>query len=162
MSKKNQGLQHRRGAPTSVCYFFHLFVCLSVCVSAAHYISGIVHHLIIILRTHVQNDDLGYHDDFDYLGCYGVKEQKMFQNNKNFCLSPSYLRNHTYGLHLWFTYIKQQHLQGFFLHFFQILIFGVNSGVKGQKMAQHDKNVSVTLHVSGSIQHKIVIFGTHL
>ena len=33
---------------------------------------------------------------------------------------------------------------------------GVNSGVKGQKV------VTVTLHISGSIHHMIVIFGTHV
>ena len=31
-----------------------------------------------------------------------------------------------------------------FLHFFQLLIFGVNSGVKRQKMAQNDKIVCRT------------------
>ena len=36
----------------------------------------------------------------------------------------------------------------FFVHFFQILIFGVNSWVKEQKMAQNDKKLSVTLHIS--------------
>ena len=38
-----------------------------------------------------------------------------------------------------------------FLHFFQILIFGVNSEVKGQTMVQNDKKLFVTLHISESI-----------
>ena len=51
---------------------------------------------------------------------------------------------------------------GVFLHFFQILIFGINSGVKGQKMTQNDKKMSVALHISGRIHHMIVIFGTQV
>ena len=49
-----------------------------------------------------------------------------------------------------------------FLHFFQILIFGVNSGVKRQKMAQNDKKMSAALHISGSVHHTIVILGTYV
>ena len=49
-----------------------------------------------------------------------------------------------------------------FLHFFQTLIFGVNSGVKGQKVIQNDKKLSVALHISGSIHHMIMIFGAHV
>ena len=48
-----------------------------------------------------------------------------------------------------------------FLHCLQILFFGVDSGVKGQKMAQNDKK-SVALHIPGSIHHMIMIFGTHV
>ena len=46
------------------------------------------------------------------------------------------------------------------LHLFQIVIFGVNSGVKGQKMAQNDQKLCVVFRISGSIHHMIVIFGT--
>ena len=46
-----------RGAPTSICHFFcpsaHPSVCPSVCLSAAHHISGTVHHMIIIFYIHV-------------------------------------------------------------------------------------------------------------
>ena len=50
-----------------------------------------------------------------------------------------------------------------FLKFFPNLIFSVNIRVKGEKMAQNDKKfMSVTLHISGSIHHMIVIFGTHV
>ena len=47
---------------------------------------------------------------------------------------------------------------GIFLHFFQILIFRVNSGVKVQKMTQNDKTLSVALHILGSTDHMILIF----
>ena len=50
-----------------------------------------------------------------------------------------------------------------FLYLFQIYIFGINSGVKGQKMAQSDKKLClVVFHISGSIHHMIVIFGAHV
>ena len=46
--------------------------------------------------------------------------------------------------------------------FFQIFILTVVSWVKGQKMAQNDKKLSVALHISGSIHHMIVICGTQV
>ena len=36
------------------------------------------------------------------------------------------------------------------------------SGVKVQKMPQNDKMMSLTLHISRSTHHTIVIFGTHV
>ena len=49
--------------------------------------------------------------------------------------------------------------QGAFLHFFQILIFGVSSGAKKQKPAWNDKKLSVqTLHIWVSIHHMIMFF----
>ena len=77
---------------------------------------------------------------------------------KNSVRCALYLKNYTsYGLHLWCTYPVC------FSHFSQILIFRVNSGVKGQKKkkkrAQNDKN-SVMLHISGTIHHMIIIYGT--
>ena len=52
---------------------------------------------------------------------------------------------------------------GVFLCIFQIVIIGVNSGVKGQKNdANWQKIMCVALHVLGSIHHMIVIFGTHV
>ena len=35
-------------------------------------------------------------------------------------------------------------------------------GFKGQKMAQNDKKNSVTLHISGTVPHMIMVFGTHV
>ena len=52
---------------------------------------------------------------------------------------------------------------GFFLQFFEIFIFWAVSSVKGQKMAQDDKKIlSVALHVSGTMYHMVVIYGTLL
>ena len=50
-----------------------------------------------------------------------------------------------------------------FFHFFEIFIFQTGRGVKGQKMTQDDKKVlSGALHISGTIYHMIVIYGTLL
>ena len=43
-----------------------------------------------------------------------------------------------------------------------VLIFLIVSGVKVQKMPQNDKMMSLTLHISRSTHHTIVIFGTHV
>ena len=60
---------------------------------------------------------------------------------KNYVCCTSCLRNHTYyDLDLWCTCIKWWYSQ-VFLHFFQILIFGVNTGTKEQKMTWNDNYV---------------------
>ena len=46
--------------------------------------------------------------------------------------------------------------------FFEIFIFWAVMGVKGQKIAQNEKKtiISVTHHISGTVEHMIMIFGT--
>ena len=52
-----------------------------------------------------------------------------------------------------------------FFIFFKFLFSGLlgegGGGVKGQKMAQNDKTFFVSLHISGTVPHVIVVFGTH-
>ena len=75
-------------------------------------------------------------------GSKGKKWPKMTKRSVYCALD---LRNHTsHDLHLWYTCVKDN-ISSFFLHLFQIFIFGVNCGVKGQRMAQNDKN-SCLLH----------------
>ena len=38
-------------------------------------------------------------------------------------------------------------------------IFLAVTGIKGQKMAQDDKNVTVAVDISGTIYHMILIYG---
>ena len=53
--------------------------------------------------------------DFDFLGCSGVKGQKIVQNDKNYVCRAPYLRNHTpYDCHLWYTIVKWWYLQVIF------------------------------------------------
>ena len=48
---------------------------------------------------------------------------------------------------------------GIFLFFF-ILFFWVARGVKGQKITQNGKTLSVMVHISGIIHHMLVLYGT--
>ena len=66
------------------------------------------------------------------------------------CLSicgTSYLRNHTSSAHNFCYTCVKWCLQVFF-SFFKILIFWVVSGVKGEKMAQNDKKLSLPHFIS--------------
>ena len=50
-----------------------------------------------------------------------------------------------------------------FFYVYEVFIFQVVRGVKGQKLAQGDKKIlSGALHISGTIYHMIVIYGTLL
>ena len=94
-----------------------------------------------------------------------VKGQKLAQNDKKLCMSclisPQCISGTIH--HMIFIYGTHGQYLPVFSHFFQILIFGVVSGVKGQKVAKNDKKIlSVTLHVSGSIHNMIVIFSAHV
>ena len=70
----------------------------------------------------------------------GWKGKKWPGMTKNSIRCAPYFRNHTsYDCHFW-----------------------VCLWAKNAKMTQSDKILSVTLHISGSIHHMIVIFGTHV
>ena len=79
-------------------------------------------------------------------GSKGIKWPEMTKNSV--VCHALYLRNHTsYDLHLWGTCVIGFYLQ-VFVHLFQIFIFGVNSGVKGQKIAQNDKKLCLSYSIS--------------
>ena len=61
------------------------------------------------------------------------------------------------------TRVKKDNISRCFSHFFQVLIFRVNSGVKGQKMAQNDKKtLSIAPYILRTIHHMIFIYGTYV
>ena len=65
----------------------------------------------------------------------GSKGKEWPKMTKNSVCCALYLRNHTsYDLHLWYTCVIGSLYVQVFLHLFQIFIFGVNSGVKGQNL----------------------------
>ena len=76
----------------------------------------------------------------------GGQEPKIAQNHKK-TRCALYLMNHASYRHLWFADVKGQYLQVFKI-FFPNLVFGVNSGVKRQKMAQNDKKLCLSYSVS--------------
>ena len=84
----------------------------------------------------------------------------MAQNDKKalLCLLSQgpYIIWSSFMVHMWKKIISLC----FFLHFAEVLFFGVSSGLKEQKMVQNDKKLSVVLHISDSIHHMIMIFGT--
>ena len=87
-----------------------------------------------------------------------VKGEKMVQNYTKFCLSRSLSQEHhviSFMLHM----CKMTISSGFFFSFFQNFHFRVVRGVKGQKIDQNDKKISVALHISETIHHMIVIYG---
>ena len=49
-----------------------------------------------------------------------------------------------------------------FFIFSKFCFFQAVSGVKAQKMTQNDKILSVTLRISGTVPHVIVVFGTFM
>ena len=51
---------------------------------------------------------------------------------------------------------------GVFLIFLKILIFWVHREVKGLKMVQNDKKLSVALHILGTTHHMIVIYAANV
>ena len=85
--------------------------------------------------------------------------------NNNYVPHVPYLRNSiAYNHDFWYSCVKWWYLQDFFFHFsffFYIFIFWAVRGVKGQKKVQDNKNIlSVALHISGTIYHMIVTYGT--
>ena len=51
---------------------------------------------------------------------------------------------------------------GFVFFFFEVLIFQVVIGVKGQKMAQNDKVYCLSHSIFHEVYIMILIFGTHV
>ena len=90
----------------------------------------------------------------------------MAQIVESFCCTL-YFRNHiSYNLHLWYTWCmyKRTISPGIVFIFFKILIFGIISG--GGKRAKNGPKwqnfLSVSLRISGTVHHMIVIFGAHV
>ena len=73
-----------------------------------------------------------------------------------------YLKNSiAYDYDSWYTLAKWLYLQVFFFYFLKIFIFwGCLWGKKRVKMAQNDKKLCVTFHISVTIHLMIVIYGT--
>ena len=79
--------------------------------------------------------------NFDFWVHRGLKGQKAFQNDKNFCLSCS-ISQEPYII--WLSFMVQvckMVLSPGVLFNFKILIFRVVRGLKGQKITQNDKSL---------------------
>ena len=135
------------GAPTSICYFF----CPSICMC------------IHLLHWYLQVFCVSFSKFWFFRLLGEVKVQKSVQNDKHSVSHAPYLRNHSSGdCHLCYTCVKW-YISKWFFDFFKILIFQVVMGLKVQKMVQNNKKIlSITLHISGTIYHMTVIYGTHV
>ena len=94
-----------------------------------------------------------------------IKGQKVTQNDKKLYLSclisqAPYILWSLFMVNLCNRIISP----GFFIpHLFQIFIFGVNSGVKGQKMAQNDQKLCQSYSISQEAYIiMIMICGAHV
>ena len=90
----------------------------------------------------------GFFFHFWYFIFPAVRGQKMAQDDKKFCLLH-FVSQELYIIWSWFLVHMCKriiHICRAFLHFFQILIFRVNSGAKEQKLPEMTI-ISVTLHI---------------
>ena len=90
--------------------------------------------------------------NFDFLGFQGVKGQKMTRNDKKFCLLHLiFQESYIMWSSLMVQMCKRVIYPGIFLIFSKLWFFGIiregGGRVKGQKMVQNDKIVSLTGHV---------------
>ena len=92
-----------------------------------------------------------------------VKVQKMVQNDKNFCLSHSVFQK---PYIIWFSF--KSHLckmiiypRGFSI-FTKFWFFGLLNGKRAKNSPKWQNILSVALHISRTIHHMTVIYGTHL
>ena len=111
------------------------------------------------LNDNISRIFFSFFQNFDFLGCWkGHSGKKWPKMTKNSIYGTLYSETIHHIIFIYVTYVKKDNISRYFLHFFQILIFRVKSGVKGQKLAQNDKNC--LLHsISGIIHHMIMIFG---
>ena len=102
--------------------------------------------------------------NFCVLGYYGVKGQKIAQNEKVTITLFMYHNSGTvkHMIMIFGTLVLNDDISRQYIHFFESFIFGAVRVIKGQKIAQNDKNLSVVLDISGTIHHMIVICGTQL
>ena len=94
----------------------------------------------------------------------GVRWQKMVQNDKKFCLSH-FISQEPYII--WLSSMvhmcKMIISPGIFFSFLKFWVFGLLGGLKGQKNGPNwQKILFITLHISGTIHHMIVIYGTYV
>ena len=136
------------GAPTSICHFFCPCVCPSVC-------SCVMHHIIFdhyFWYTYVKWWYLQFvfffFFFFHFIIIFFFKvfrevRAKYSPKWKTKIISVIHLSQEQCSIWSWFlVHLCQMIISpGVFVNFFKILIFGVASGVKAQKMVQNEKKI---------------------
>ena len=115
---------------------------LSVRLSVAQHISGTVHYVIIIFF--LEGGGLNLQPNFQKKG--GLTGPQLLEGDgvferglRSWCTLCRRYDHAPYDHDFWYTCAKWWYLQGFF-SFFQNFAFSSCYGVKGQKMAQNDRN----------------------
>ena len=135
-----------------------------------HFISQEPYVMAVIYGTHLQNDNIVrcfFH--FSKIWIFwihiiyirGVKGQQMVQNDRKFCLLLSISQEPNI---VWLSFMVQMCKiisPGVFFNF-QILIFRVVRAERAKNGPKWQKILLVSLRISGTVYHMIVIFGTHM
>ena len=88
-----------------------------------------------------------FFQNFDFLGWEGQRAKSHPKWQRTLFVVP-YISGAIYHMiFMYGTHVLKDNISRFFYFFFQISIFGVNSVVKGQKMAQNDKKFCCTLYL---------------
>ena len=99
-----------------------------------------------------------FFQNFGFSGCSWGIRKKMAQNDKKFSQSCPISQD---PFIIWLSFVVRKckiiKSPGLFFIFFKIMIFWVVRRVKGQKMAQNNKNLSVMPFILGTIHHMIFI-----
>ena len=105
-----------------------------------------------------------FFQSFGFSGCQEGQRAKNCSKWQNILsIVPFILGTRHHMIFIYGTRVKKDNISRCFSHFFQVLIFRVNSGVKGQKMAQNDKKtLSVAPYILRTIHHMIFIYGTYV
>ena len=89
-----------------------------------------------------------FFQNFDFLGWEGQRAKNHPKWQRTLFVVP-YISGAIYHMiFMYGTHVLKDNISRFFYFFFQISIFGVNSVVKGQKMAQNDKKFCLLHSIS--------------
>ena len=129
-------------------HLFHQFIYYCFCSISFIYFSACVNHTFIMYSTEVSR----------FLGGAPTSICHFFCSSVSPFILPSMVHHISGTVHhlnlIFGTLAYNADICRCFFHFFKILIFQVVSGIKGQKMAQNDKNyVSYTSYLKNRTSH---------
>ena len=139
--------------------------------SVVLHISRNIHHIILIYGTHVENDNI-YKNFFHFFKILifwfvrGVKEQKIVQNDKKFCLwrsisqEPYIIWSSSFVL----CKCKMITFSGLFSIFSKFWFFRLLRRLKDKKWPKMTKKLglSVVPYISTTIHHIIFFYGARV
>ena len=104
-----------------------------------------------------------FFQNFEFLGCYGGKRAKNSQKWEIITSVTHHISRTIHHLMMNFVTHMQNDISGTYFHFFRILFFWAVFFL-GCKRAENSRKweiiTSVIHHISGTVHHLIIIFGT--